>query len=301
MTKTFFKEYTKELAEKLFAAISTVKAVEIKGEGTFKVIASTADFDRDGEKILVEGWDFKNYLQNPIILFGHKYNDLNAIIGAATDIQTNKSEVIISGVFAATDAGQYARKLYDDGILRTVSVGFIPRKRDANIITEAELLEVSFVPVPANPHALSLSKEFAEKFLTKSDESEDAEKVADDEVPADEPEKVADDQTIIDDVKVDEKPEDADAGNGEGVDGEKSLTADVDEKSGRTLSAKSKTLIKKAIDALDNASASLAELLAYAESDSSDDGKADDLAEIKLLQGVDKIVEELIKNRKKNL
>jgi phage head maturation protease len=43
--------------------------------------------------------------------------------------------------------------------LKTVSVGFIPKERDPEnqrIITRAELLEVSFVPVPCNPNALSL-------------------------------------------------------------------------------------------------------------------------------------------------
>jgi len=54
------------------------------------------------------------------------------------------------------------RKMYDEGLIRTVSVGLRPLSRDVqdrDIITSAELLELSFVPVPANPEALRLSKE----------------------------------------------------------------------------------------------------------------------------------------------
>lgn len=44
-------------------------------------------------------------------------------------------------------------------MLKAVSVGFIVKERDPanfSIITQAELLEVSFVAVPANPNAISL-------------------------------------------------------------------------------------------------------------------------------------------------
>ena len=54
--------------------------------------------------------------------------------------------------------------------MKTVSVGFIAKKRDPNnpkIITEAELLELSFVPVPCNPNALSLNKEMLDAMIEK--------------------------------------------------------------------------------------------------------------------------------------
>jgi len=57
---------------------------------------------------------------------------------------------------------QMLRKMYDQGFIRTVSVGLRPISRDTtnrNIIREWELLEFSFVPVPANPEALRVSKE----------------------------------------------------------------------------------------------------------------------------------------------
>ena len=62
------------------------------------------------------------------------------------------------------------RQLYDEWVLKTVSVGFIPKERDVNnssIITRAELLELSFVPVPCNPNALSLWKEIVDDMIDK--------------------------------------------------------------------------------------------------------------------------------------
>ena len=164
--KSQIKEYSKELAEKLSKSLVNVKIKEIKGNGTFKVIATTSGVDRDGESILVEGWDFQNFMKNPVILFGHNYWDMHCIVGAATEVYVEGNSVIVEGVFANTQEGQYIRQLYDDGILKTVSVGFIPHEKNGNVITKAELLELSFVPVPANPEAISLEKTIS--FALKS-------------------------------------------------------------------------------------------------------------------------------------
>jgi Mg2+ and Co2+ transporter CorA len=57
-----------------------------------------------------------------------------------------------------------------EGMLKTVSVGFIPLKRneqDYKIIEKAELLEVSFVAVPCNPNAVSLDQKVYEEAVSK--------------------------------------------------------------------------------------------------------------------------------------
>lgn len=165
MFKERLKEYSKEAAEKLVKALSKLNIKEVKGEGTFEVVATTEGTDRDGEVIKVNGWDFTNFMKNPIVLFAHNYWDWP--IGAVTEIITEGDKVLAKGIFANTEEGQKARKLYDDGILKTVSVGFIPKNREGNVITEAELLEISFVPVPSNPDALDQRKELdlLEKML----------------------------------------------------------------------------------------------------------------------------------------
>ena len=152
----YLKEYSKKTAEEFLAALTKISLKEDTGSGTFEVIASTQSVDRQGEVILLEGWDLKNYMNNPVILFGHDYWSLP--IGKATDVSIENGQLIVKGVFASTEFAQEVRKLYDEGILKTVSVGFIPMERQGNVITKAELLELSFVPVPANPDALSLRK-----------------------------------------------------------------------------------------------------------------------------------------------
>ena len=133
-----------------------------KDAGTFDVLASTADVDRDQETISPSGWKLDNFLKNPVILWAHNYSDLP--IGVATDIKMTDKGLEISGKFASKEANPKAeqvKKLYEEGIQRAVSVGFIPLEREEgneSNITSAELLELSFVPVPANPNALALAK-----------------------------------------------------------------------------------------------------------------------------------------------
>ena len=122
----------------------------------FRVIASTEDVDRDGEIIKIDAWEIDNYKKNPIILCCHKYFDISDVMGKATKIEVQGKKLIIEWVFAKSNPkAQLLKGLYDEGIIKTVSVGFIPLERQGNVITKAELLELSFVPVPANPNALA--------------------------------------------------------------------------------------------------------------------------------------------------
>lgn len=163
------KIFTEELAKQISEQVAQLPEVKSKEGATFKVIATNETRDRDGEIIKVTGWNFDNYMKNPVILSNHNYKIEN-IVGRATRIYVENGNVIIEGVFAETPAGVLAQSLYDGGFLKTVSVGFIPKERDKadyRTITQAELLEVSFVPVPSNPTALSLdAKSFGEAKKT---------------------------------------------------------------------------------------------------------------------------------------
>ncbi len=163
-----FQKINNEILEKVSLALATKEfkdAIEktkaATDSGTFEVIISTADEDRQGEVINQSGWDFTNYKNNPVVLWGHNYYELP--IGITDEIFTNdKGQTIAKGRFAPEEANPFAqqvRRLYDAKIVKTTSVGFIAREMEGNVITKAELLEFSFVPVPANPMALSLAKE----------------------------------------------------------------------------------------------------------------------------------------------
>lgn len=144
---------TKEYAD----LVEKTKASENEDSGTFEVIISTADQDRQGEIVDQKGWDLENYMKNPIVLWGHDYYALP--IGVADEVKVIDGQLVAKGRFASMEANPFAqqvRKLYDQGIVKTTSVGFIAKKMTGNTITEAELLEFSFVPVPANPYAISM-------------------------------------------------------------------------------------------------------------------------------------------------
>lgn len=187
------KEYTEKLAKEICSKIANVQIkMDNMENGTFKVVASDETVDRVGETIKIDAWDLKNYLKNPIILFWHKYSDMDDVVWKATKIYVENNALIVEWIFAWTKSWQQLRQLYEEWILKTVSVWFIVKERDANdkkIITKAELLELSFVPVPCNPNALSLSKEILdwmiEKWMIKeieTDENSNGEEIEPDKV-----------------------------------------------------------------------------------------------------------------------
>lgn len=160
--------FSEESRQALIKAIAT-KAVESlitstkdatdQDSGTFNVICSTEDRDRQNEIVKQDGWDLSFYKLNPVVLWAHDYSSLP--VGVCTSIAVIDGKLQAEGRFAPAAANPYAqqvRMLYDLGFVKTVSVGFIPKEYDPNdrdVVLKAELLEFSFVPVPANAYALS--------------------------------------------------------------------------------------------------------------------------------------------------
>ena len=162
-------ELTEQLAKEISEKLSWFEIKELWENGTFKVVASDETVDRAWEVIKVSWRDLSNFMKNPVIIANHIYTVQN-IVWKATNIYVENEKLVVEWVFATTDLAQDVRKLYDWWFIKTVSVWFIPKERDENaknIITKAELLEVSFVPVPCNPNALSLWKEIVEDLISK--------------------------------------------------------------------------------------------------------------------------------------
>ncbi len=140
-----------------------------KGKRTFKVIASTEAVDRAWETIKADGWKWENFMKNPVILANHRYSVEN-IVGKATKIYVKDKKLIIEWVFSESNPlGKLVADLYEEGMLKAVSVWFLVLQRDEknrDIIIESELLECSFVAVPCNYEALSQDqKELYKKGL----------------------------------------------------------------------------------------------------------------------------------------
>ncbi len=142
------------------------KAVASGGEG-LEFVLSDATVDRYGDIVEPKGWDLAWFKQNPIALFGH---DSAFPIGTWENVRVESGKLVAKLNLAAR--GTSARideliGLVEQGILRAVSVGFIPSKStpmnpdkpyNGTRFLEQQLLETSLVSVPANPAALALAK-----------------------------------------------------------------------------------------------------------------------------------------------
>ena len=160
--------------------ISSFDLKEVKQGRRFRVVASTEDSDRAWEIIKANWWDYKNFMKNPVIIANHVYKIEN-IVGKATSIYVMDNQLIIEWVFSESNPlWKLLADLYDEWMVKTVSVWFIPKSRDESnkrIITSAELLELSFVAVPCNPNALSLDQKqlLEENWLLETQETEEKE------------------------------------------------------------------------------------------------------------------------------
>ncbi|MFW6124793.1 MAG: HK97 family phage prohead protease [Pirellulales bacterium] len=145
-------------------------------------VASTGSLDRHGEIIDPGAWTetLDIYRANPVILATHLHRlstGDSPVIGSASRIDLEGSgderELTFRMKFAGTELGRQYEQLYRDGHMRAFSVGFIPltdemRETDVAggtkrvlVITKAELIEISAVPVPANPDALVRMRQLA--------------------------------------------------------------------------------------------------------------------------------------------
>jgi hypothetical protein len=202
-------EYSEKMANEFKVALATKEFQDAvnkdlaSSNGEFEVVASMATPDRIGDVVKVEGWDFKNYKKNPVILWGHDYSI--PPIGKATEWSIEGNKLIMKGIFASNEFAQQVRKDYEAGFQKAVSVGFISKKRnetDFDIIEEAELLELSFVAVGMHPDAIdNLKKTFGEavvsRMLAKDIITLDAEieEPSDDEEPVETPEEPTEEPT----------------------------------------------------------------------------------------------------------
>ena len=177
--------------------------IEKTSNGGYRVLASTAAVDRQGDVIDQRGWSLDNFMKNPVMLWAHDYK--SKPVAKVTGFENDPRGLIAQYEFALAAGNPEAPQikwLVDNGFLNAVSVGFMPLEREGNTITKSELLEISFVPVPANQEALQLAytkgleggiaKELLEKFFTTKhafddDSFIDEEEIAD-ELDTDEPE-----------------------------------------------------------------------------------------------------------------
>jgi uncharacterized protein len=135
------------------------------------IIGSTEDVDRDGDRILSNGWLLDNFVKNPVIPWAHKYDKPPVAKALSVKVQDRKLKLLIK--FASFQEYPFADtifRLYKGQYLKSFSVGFNPIRykpveRTINGVRtsgrdyiEQELWEVSACTIPSNPNALTAAK-----------------------------------------------------------------------------------------------------------------------------------------------
>ena len=128
-----------------------------------QVTINTRIRDRRGDILEPGGAQIASFLKNPVVLWAHDYRALP--VGRATSLMRDGEALKADVLFAPTDFAREVYQLYAKGFLRAWSVGFLPlewdviedeNKRFAGYhVRSWELIELSAVPVPANPEALT--------------------------------------------------------------------------------------------------------------------------------------------------
>ena len=135
---------------------------EVENERAFWAVASTETPDRLGDVILQDGWILDNFLKNPVVPWGHRY-DIPPV-AKAENVKIEDGKLIFKVVFpepGVYDLADTVYELYKRGVLNAFSVGFIPIDYEPNehggmTYKKQELLEISAVSVPANQEALTM-------------------------------------------------------------------------------------------------------------------------------------------------
>jgi uncharacterized protein len=140
-----------------------VKTLDTKDpNGAFEAILSTGTVDRDGE--IVDPGAFNPLPADLPIHVDHQFMDVTKIVGRGVPFYDGPV-LKVRGMYASTPTAQAVRGLIDEGMIKTMSVGFhrpqMATKGGVKHVTKAELIEASFVSVPANAEALvTMAKAF---------------------------------------------------------------------------------------------------------------------------------------------
>ena len=165
----------------LIAGVPFQLTADIETEKGYPWTLSTFDLDRFGERVDPAGWDFSQFVKNPVVEWAHRY-DIPAI-GKIEGLVVDDTGLHGSVVFNEKEYDAFGWSIgqrVKAGVIRAGSVGFrvieieIPSKEDSKdgtslIFRKQELLEFSICNVPANPYALV--KEERKKKSEKSEES----------------------------------------------------------------------------------------------------------------------------------
>ena len=159
--------YLKEMKDVPAFSVKAPASVDVEAR-TIEAVISSNTVDRDGEIIHPKAFEKRidTYMKNPVVLWSHDPSS-NAPIGRVDALEINDDTIEAKMTFRPKGASALADDVFDayaTGFLKTFSIGFrvfeVHQPKDSEgksagplEVVDAELFELSAVPIPANPDA----------------------------------------------------------------------------------------------------------------------------------------------------
>lgn len=129
-------------------------------------VVATGDTNRNHWQLNPQGWDFADYLNNPVILWAH--DDTKLPVAKAEKVWVDGDLLKVAVLFTPAGFSTFndaVFEMYQQKFLNAVSAGWIPIEYEfveddqgwRIMCTKQELVEISCVPVPAEPNALRMA------------------------------------------------------------------------------------------------------------------------------------------------
>jgi hypothetical protein len=138
------------------------------GKMRIRSVITTIDPDRAGDVVVPSGLkNAEEFLMNPVVLWAHNRSHFPPI-GSCEWLDVQPRRIVAETRFAQdVPFAEDIFRLYEQGVLRGWSIGFVPRKAKRLLaagretlglrVDEWDLLEYSAVPIPENPGALTVA------------------------------------------------------------------------------------------------------------------------------------------------
>lgn len=140
----------------------------------FEAVITTDSLDRDGEVVIPQGMNSREYESNPVLFWNHDYSQP---VGKCVSLKREANSIRGEFEFAKRPEGyegsyfpEFVASLVAQGVVKGVSIGYMPEDggvrratvddrsrygpRVTSVFSKWKLLEVSVAPLQANPDAL---------------------------------------------------------------------------------------------------------------------------------------------------
>lgn len=136
-----------------------VKAADDGFPGTFDVILSTTNLDRDGE--IVAAYAFEPLPRKVAFDIDHGMSAATTVGSGTPRYEKAGRELHVRGTWASTELAQNTRTLVREGHVGATSVAFMGAKYENRdgvpTIVKAEILNAAFTPIPSNRESVVLA------------------------------------------------------------------------------------------------------------------------------------------------